>query len=326
MRAILVRAPGGPEQLYLGEYPMPSPGPGELLVRVRATSLNRADLLQREGKYPPPPGASPILGLDVAGTVAALGPGVTGWQTGDRVFGLVEGGGYAEYAVLPAGMAMRIPDNLSFEEAAAIPEVFLTAYQALCWLGQLQQNEHVLVHAGASGVGTAAIQLARCLGAHVHVTASAPKHGVCRTLGAETTIDYRQEDFAERIQEVTGGTGVHLIIDFVGAPYLEPNLRCLAMDGRIVLLATLGGSRVEAFNLRLLFARRAQLIASTLRNRARDYKVRLTQEFAERFLNDFAEGRLRPVIDRIYNWTEVADAHRRMESNQNVGKIVLRVL
>ncbi len=326
MRAILVRAPGGPEQLYLGEYPMPSPGPGELLVRVRATSLNRADLLQREGKYPPPPGASPILGLDVAGTVAALGPGVTGWQTGDRVFGLVEGGSYAEYAVLPAGMAMRIPDSLSFEEAAAIPEVFLTAYQALCWLGQLQQNEHVLIHAGASGVGTAAIQLARCLGAHVHVTASAPKHEVCRTLGAETTIDYRQEDFAERIQEVTGGTGVHLIIDFVGAPYLEPNLRCLAMDGRIVLLATLGGSRVDAFNLRLLFARRAQLIASTLRNRARDYKVRLTQEFAERFLNDFAEGRLRPVIDRIYNWTEVAEAHRRMEANQNVGKIVLRVL
>ncbi|MDQ7040637.1 MAG: NAD(P)H-quinone oxidoreductase [Rhodothermus sp.] len=326
MRAILVRTPGGPEHLYLGEYPMPSPGPGELLVRVRATSLNRADLLQREGKYPPPPGASPILGLDVAGTVAALGPGVTGWQVGDRVFGLVEGGGYAEYAVLPAGMAMRIPDNLSFEEAAAIPEVFLTAYQALCWLGQLQQNEHVLIHAGASGVGTAAIQLARCLGAHVHVTASASKHEVCRMLGAETTIDYRQEDFAERIQEVTGGTGVHLIIDFVGAPYLAPNLQCLAMDGRIVLLATLGGSRLEAFDLRLLFARRAQLIASTLRNRARDYKVRLTQEFAERFLNDFAEGRLRPVIDRIYNWTEVADAHRRMETNQNVGKIVLRIL
>lgn len=325
MRAVLVSEPGGPEKLYLGEYPTPAPGPGELLVRVRATSLNRADLLQREGKYPPPPGASPILGLDVAGTVAAVGPGVTGWQVGDRVFGLVEGGGYAEYAVLPAGMAMRIPDNLSFEEAAAIPEVFLTAYQALCWLGQLQRNEHVLVHAGASGVGTAAIQLARRLGAHVHITASAAKHEVCQTLGAETTIDYRTEDFPRRVLEATGGTGAHLIIDFVGAPYLEPNLQCLATDGRIVLLATMGGSRVASFNLRLLFARRAHLMASTLRNRPRDYKVRLTQEFAERFLDDFAEGRLRPVIDRIYDWTEVAEAHRRMEANLNVGKIVLRI-
>lgn len=325
MRAVLVRAPGGPENLYIGEFPTPAPGPGELLVRVCATSLNRADLLQRAGKYPPPPGASPILGLDVAGTVVALGPGVTGWQMGDRVFGLVEGGGYAEYAVLPAAMAMRIPDNLSCEEAAAIPEVFLTAYQALCWLGQLQKNEQVLVHAGASGVGTAAIQLARRIGARVHVTASAPKHNVCQALGAETTIDYRQEDFAERVLQATEGNGVHVVLDFVGAPYLAANLRCLAPDGRIVLLATLGGSRVTSFDLRLLFARRAHLIASTLRNRSRDYKGRLTQEFAERFLSDFAAGRLRPVIDRIYDWTEVVDAHRRMEANQNVGKIVLRI-
>ncbi len=325
MRAVLMRASGGPDVLYLGEYPTPTPGPGELLIRVRATSVNRADILQREGKYPPPPGASPILGLDVAGTVVALGPGVTGWQVGDRVLGLLEGGGYAEYAVLPAGMAMPIPDNLSFEEAAAIPEVFLTAYQALVWLGELQVGEQVLIHAGASGVGTAAIQLARRLGAKVHVTASAAKHEACRALGAETTIDYHREDFALRLLEASEGRGVNLILDFIGAPYLIPNLHCLASDGRIVLLATMGGSRVEPFDLRLLFAKRARLIASTLRNRSRDYKVRLTQEFAGRFLNDFAEGRLRPVIDRIYDWTEVAEAHRRMEANLNVGKIVLRV-
>ncbi len=325
MRAVLLRASGGPEVLYLGEYPTPTPGPGELLVRVQAASVNRADILQREGKYPPPPGANPILGLDIAGTVAALGPGVTHWQVGDRVFGLLEGGGYAEYAVLPAGMAMPIPENLSFEEAAAIPEVFLTAYQALVWLGELQAGEQVLIHAGASGVGTAAIQLARRLGAKVHVTASAAKHEACRALGAETTIDYHSEDFTARVLEATEGKGVSLIIDFIGAPYLKPNLHCLATDGRIVLLATMGGSRVETLDLRLLFAKRARLIASTLRNRSRDYKVRLTQEFAERFLADFAKGRLRPVLDRIYDWSEVADAHRRLEANQHVGKIVLRI-
>ena len=325
MQAILVREPGGPEQLTLGGHPSPIPERDELLVRVRATALNRADLMQRQGKYPPPPGASEILGLELAGTVEAIGDACAGWAEGDRVFGLLPGGGYAEYAVLPARMAMRIPENLSFEEAAAIPEVFLTAYQALFWLGTLDEGQRVLVHAGASGVGTAAIQLATAAGAPVVVTASAPKHDLCLALGAEAAIDYRSEDFAERIDDLTDGCGVDLIIDFIGAPYFHKNIASLATDGRLVLLAMMGGSRVDNLNLAALFRKRIHLITSTLRSRSRDYKIRLTQDLAARCLPQFESGHLKPIIDSTYDWRDVQEAHRRMEANENAGKIVLVV-
>lgn len=326
MKAILLKAPGGPEQLYLGTCRRPVPKKHEVLVRVEATALNRADILQRMGKYPPPKGASEILGLEVAGVVERVGKAVTRWKPGDRVFGLVAGGGYAEYAVLHEDMAMPIPDKLSFEEAAALPEAFLTAFQALYWLGKMEPGERVLIHAGASGVGTAAIQIVRAAGAHAYVTASASKHALCRELGAELTINYHEEDFVEAVRKKTRGRGVDLILDFIGAPYWERNLNALARDGRIVLLAMMGGTRLEAFDLRPFFRKRATVVASTLRDRDLKYKIRLTREVASLLLYMLEEGRFRPVIDTVYNWVNVADAHRRMEANRNAGKIVLRVV
>lgn len=325
MRAIVVDEPGGLEHLVFGEVPTPEPGADELLVRVEATALNRADLYQRRGKYPPPEGASPLLGLEVAGRVATCGKRCEGFSEGDRVFGLLPGGGYAEYARLHQSLAMPIPKGLSYEEAAAVPEVFLTAYQALVWLGELTGGERVLIHAGASGVGTAALQIARELGATSFVTASAPKHELCYELGAHLAIDYRREDFAGRIQEETGGEGVDVIVDFIGAPYFSQNVEALALDGRIVLLALMGGYTVEPFDMRSFFRKRARLQASTLRNRSISYKAELTHTFREELLGLFQEGRLRPVIDSVYDWAEVAKAHARMEANENAGKIILRV-
>jgi putative PIG3 family NAD(P)H quinone oxidoreductase len=312
--------------MMIGEVPTPSPGPNEVRVRVHATALNRADTFQRRGHYPPPDGASPILGLEMAGVVEEAGDRVVDWHEGDRVCSLLAGGGYAEQVVVHEDLLMAVPPGLSMRDAAAIPEVFLTAYQALHWLGGMQSGHEVLVHAGASGVGTAAIQLAKEAGAHPYITASAPKHEVCRDLGAEATIDYESEDFAAQIEDRTNGEGVHIILDFIGAPYFHKNVASLAMDGRIVQLATLGGSTVEEVSLRALMAKRAHLLASTLRNRSLDYKVQLTQEFASDVLPTFVDGQLRPVIDSTYDWTEVADAHRRMENNENAGKIVLQVV
>jgi putative PIG3 family NAD(P)H quinone oxidoreductase len=282
--------------------------------------------MQRRGRYPSPEGASDVLGLEMAGTVAAVGEHVIDWAAGDRVFGLLPGGGYAEYAVIHEDMAMAVPPGLALTEAAAIPEVFLTAFQALHWLGGLEGAQHILIHAGGSGVGTAAIQLVREAGAHPYITASAPKHALCADLGAEETIDYTTENFATRIAEATDGRGVDIILDFVGAPYYHGNVEALATDGRIVQLATLGGSRVEEVDLRSLMAKRAHLLASTLRDRSLAYKIELTQEFAGYALPKFVEGELEPVIDTTFDWTEAADAHRRMENNENAGKIVLRVL
>ncbi|MFQ5568518.1 MAG: NAD(P)H-quinone oxidoreductase [Rhodothermales bacterium] len=326
MKVVLTKAPGGPEQLYLGEHQMPTPGDEELLVRVQATAVNRADLMQREGKYPPPEGASEVLGLEIAGRIEAKGAACDRWSPGDRVFGLLAGGGYAEYAVIHQDLAMRVPSRLSIEEAAAIPEVFLTAFQALYWLGELQPDQHVLIHAGASGVGTAAIQLVRQAGGHAYVTASAPKHERCLSLGAEVAINYKNEDFDERIEAVTKGRGVDLILDFIGAPYFAQNIQSLALDGRIVLLSTLGGSHLEAVDLRTLFWKRARIEASTLRSRSLTYKIDLTQDFSGHCLPLFETGRLRPVIDSIYDWTEVQAAHRYMGENKNIGKLVLRVM
>ena len=304
------------------DVPRPEPGPEEVLVRVHATALNRADLFQREGKYPPPKGESPYMGLEMAGVVERGGRSLS---AGDRVFGLLPGGGYAQHVTLPETMVMPIPPAMSFEEAAAIPEVFLTAHQALHWLGRLSSDETVLIHAGASGVGTAAIQLAKMTGARVLVTASEGKHDVCLNLGADIAIDYRLEDFADRVHDETDGLGVNVIVDFIGGPYLNQNVRSIAIDGRIVVLATMGGGRVDEFDLRGLFRRRGSIITSLLRNRSLDYKERLTADFVSKMLPSFTDGTLRPVIDRVMDWTDVQNAHRIMGANQNAGKIVLRV-
>lgn len=325
MKAIVIDEPGGPEKLSIGTVEKPVPQDDELLVRVHATALNRADLMQREGRYPPPEGASPILGLEMAGTVEAVGSACPTWNVGDRVCGLLPGGGYAEYAVIHRDLAIPLLPSLSFVEAAAIPEVFLTAFQALHWYGEIEAGKRVLIHAGASGVGTAGIQLARASGATVYVTASAGKHETCLALGAESAIDYKKEDFAERIDELTGGMGVDVIVDFIGAAYFKQNAYALAVDGRWILLATLGGSCVQEFDLRDLFRKRASFFASTLRSRDLEYKIRLTQDFTGLAMPLFEDGTLKPVVDRVFDWGDVADGHRYMGNNRNEGKIVLRV-
>lgn len=325
MKAVLFDEPGDPDVLYVGKCPKPVPGEEELLVRVAATALNRADTMQRRGRYDPPPGASPILGLEVAGVVASVGSACSGWQVGDTVMGLLTGGGYAEFAVLHHQHAMPVPGDLSLVSAAAIPEVFLTAFQALFLIGRLTRDEDVLFHAGASGVGTAAIQLAKVAGARIFVTASPQKHAACYELGADLAIDYRTEEFAKRIEDSTDGRGVDLIVDCVGAVYFHRNVRSLALDGRLVLISMLGGSRVAQVDLRRLFKKRVQVTATTLRSRSVAYKAALVERFAAESLPLFADGRLHEVVDSVVDIEDVQDAHRRMEANENVGKIVLKV-
>jgi tumor protein p53-inducible protein 3 len=322
MKAILFDQPGGPEVLRYGDAPDPQPGPDELLVRVRATACNRADLLQRRGAYPPPPGASPILGLELAGEVVQP---AGSWHAGDRVMAVVSGGGYAELAVVPAGMAMPIPMGLSFEQAAAIPEAFLTAYLNLFTLGGLAAGERVLIHAGASGVGTAAIQLARAAGARVFTTAgSNEKLARCRELGADEAINYRRESFLERVRAATDGQGVELILDFVGAPYWRDNLAALAVGGRLMLIGFLGGSRGD-LDLGPILAKRLTVRGTTLRRTPLPEKIALTQAFVAFAMPRFASGELRPVVDSVYPLREAAAAHQAMEQNRNTGKIVLSV-
>ncbi len=323
MRAILHQT--GSETLRLGEHPAPDPGPSDLLIKVAATALNRADIMQRKGNYPPPAGASPILGLEVAGTVAAVGDEVNSWELGDRVCGLLAGGGYAEYAVLHEDMALPVPEQMDWTVAGAIPETFLTAYQALFTIAGLREGERVLLHAGASGVGTAAIQLARLAGAEVLVTASAPKHDLCRKLGASQTIDYRQEDFAEAIAEYTTNKGVDVIVDVIGVPYFRQNIDALATDGRMVLLAFMGGHRIPDASLIPVLMKRLTITGSTLRARPLSYKIKLTQDFRAFAWQAIIDGKVAPVIDSVFDWTEAEQAHQRMEANANAGKIVLRV-
>lgn len=325
MKAVIFDSPGGPEVLKIGDYPDPVPFEKEILVKVKATAVNRADTLQRMGKYPPPAGASTVLGLEMAGEVADTGSGVTRLRKGDRVFGLIPGGGYAEYAVIHESMAMKIPGNLSFNEAAAIPEVFLTAYQALVWYGRIEKNSSVLIHAGGSGVGTAGIQIAREIGAKSYVTASASKHKTCLELGAAAAIDYKKNDFVDEVLTFTDGKGVDVIIDFISGPYFKKNIELLKTDGRLIILASLGGGKVDDFDLRKILAKRISVIGSTLRARSLDYQVELTNDFSEFALGKFERGEIKPVIDSVFDWKDVAEAHRLMESNKNTGKIVLEI-
>jgi len=327
MKALLVQEKNGQPVMVAGETQKPVPSDNELLVKIEATALNRADLLQKSGNYPPPEGASEILGLEMAGQVVGSGRSVQNFSDGDRVFGLLPGGGYSEYCVIPESMAMPVPESFSYEEAAAIPEVFLTAYQALIWLGELSENEQVLIHAGASGVGTAAIQLALHLKrARVCTTSgSGRKQEICASLGAEININYNEQNFADVIESGLGKERINLIIDFIGKPYWDQNIRLLAMDGRLVYLAMMGGATIEKMSLVPILRKRLSIKGSTLRNRSTAYKEKLTQEFAASCINLFHKGNLHPVIDSVYDWHDVESAHQRMKQNRNAGKIVMSV-
>ncbi|XP_036398989.1 quinone oxidoreductase PIG3 [Megalops cyprinoides] len=328
MLAVCVDAPGGPENLLLRTVPRPELKDGEVLVRVRATALNRADLLQRRGLYPAPPGASDILGLEAAGVVAEVGPGVNGcWRPGDRVMALLSGGGYAEFVAVPKAQLMPIPCHLTFQQAAAIPEAWVTAYQLLHLVGRVQPGDTVLVHAAASGVGTAAIQLARLAGAVPIATAGTPeKLKKAEELGAAAGINYRQEDFSEETLRYTEGRGAEVILDCIAGANWEKNVACLAADGRWVLYGKLGGGPVNGDLLGKLLSKRGQLLSSLLRSRSPQYKAELVQSFVETALPHFspdADPALRPVIDSVFTVERVADAHRHMEANRNIGKIIL---
>jgi len=325
MRAVVVRAPGGPEQLDLARVPAPELTSGAVEIEIKACALNRADLLQRRGHYPPPPGASEILGLECAGLVRSLAPDVAGIELGSRVMALLAGGGYAERAVVSAGLVMPIPKGLSFVQAAAIPEAFLTASEALFTLGGVGPGHVVLIHAAASGVGTAALQLAKLVGARVIACASTPeKLEFLRSLGADVVVNHRLEDFAALSREHSGGRGVDVILDFVGGAYAERHQTCLADAGRWIVIGLLGGAQAK-LDLGAVLRRRWQVLGLVMRSRALADKCAIVERFQSRFLPEFARGRLTPQIDRVYPWAEVRAAHERMEQNQNQGKIVLEV-
>jgi NADPH2:quinone reductase len=325
MRAAVVTEPGGPEVLAVREVEDPVFGAEEVLVAVRATALNRADLLQRRGRYPGPPGTrDDIPGLEMAGVVDAVGERVRDWLPGDRVMALLAGGGYGSRVAVHERQLMRIPPNLSFEQAASIPEVFLTAYDALFRQCELATGESVLVHAAGSGVGSAAIQLAAAASCRAFATAgSAEKLERAAGLGLDVGINYHEQDFAEVVREQTGGRGVDVVLDVIGAPYWEQNLASLAVLGRMVIVGTMGGSRLEV-DLGALMRKRLRVYGTLLRARPLEQKAQLTQEFASRVLPLFEDATLVPVVDRVYALEEVGEAHRYMESNANFGKIVLR--
>lgn len=324
MRAVVLRDKGGPEVLRIEEIPDPSPGPDELLVDVVATALNRADLLQRRGSYPGPPMAHEVPGMEFAGRVAAVGERVTRWSVGDEVMGIVGGGAYAERLTVHERQALAVPAVVGLADAAAIPEVFLTAFDALVVQGGLSSGRWALIHAGASGVGTAGIQIARAMGARTIVTASAGKLDACRQLGADVAVDYASQDFLEEARRATRGRGVDVVLDVIGGEYLERNLDALVSRGRIIQVGVMGEGSA-AVPLGKLLAKRAALIGTVLRARPLEEKIALTQQVAAELLPRFDDGSLRPVIDSRYPLDAIADAHRYMESNANVGKIVLDV-
>jgi putative PIG3 family NAD(P)H quinone oxidoreductase len=325
MKAVVVKAAEKSPRLVwqdVGDVPL---GPGEVLVAVRATAVNRADLLQAQGQYPPPPGVSEILGLEISGVVLTAADDVVGWKAGDRVLTLLAGGGYAERAAVPSGLLMRMPESWSYDQGAAVPEAWLTAFLNLFIEGQLAADEAVLVHAGASGVGTAAIQMARAAGAVVYATAgSFDKLEACRRLGATLAVDYKRQDFAVEIKARSGGRGVDLILDPVGAAYLNRNLEVLAAGGRLVTIGLMGGRRAE-IDLGKVLGRSLRLIGSRLRHRPVSEKIRITRQFEERFWPLLADGRLTPVIDRVFPITEAEAAHAYVRENRNIGKVILEI-
>lgn len=325
MKAWSIEKPGGREVLKLNDYETPVPGEGELLVQVKAAGINRTDTLTRQNTALTEP--YPILGIEVSGVVVENRSTDDTLNAGTRVCGLVNHGGYGEYVIMPADRAIVLPDELSYEEGAAIPEVFLTAYQTVYWLGELKEKEKILIHAAGSGVGTAAIQLASQLSqATIFATAGQPqKLEMAKALGAHVLINYKEDAFDETVNEVTEGSGVDVILDFVGASYWDMNLASCAVDARWVLIGTLGGARVEDLSLFDLMKKRIAIKGTVLTPRSDAYKAQLTQEFAEIALPLFKEKKLKPVIHTVVPFKELPEAHRIMEDNENTGKIILKV-
>ncbi|HVB84820.1 MAG TPA: NAD(P)H-quinone oxidoreductase [Rhodanobacteraceae bacterium] len=325
MRAIEISAPGGPEVLRVAERPRPQPRAGEVLIAVRAAGVNRPDLAQRAGLYPPPPGASDLPGLEVAGVVAALGPGTAGCSVGDAVCALCNGGGYAEYVAVPAGQCLPLPRGLDFIQAAALPETLFTVWANVFERGRLVAGETFLVHGGASGIGTTAIQLACTFGARVFATAGGvDKCAACVRLGAERCFDYRNEDFVSGLRAATAGRGANLILDMVGGDYLPRNLQALATDGRLVQIATQRG-REAPLDLALMMSKRLTLTGSTLRPQSPAAKAAIAEALRARVWPLLASGRVRPQIHAVFALADAATAHRTLEAGRHVGKIVLRV-
>ncbi len=322
MRAVVIEQKGPPEVLVVRDVPDPVPGPEEILVDVATTSVNRADLMQRRGRYPGPPAEHEIPGLEFAGRVAATGERVTEHAVGDAVMGIVAGGGYAERLTVHERQAMAVPAALGLEDAGALPEVFITAWDALVRQGGLTSGRWALVHAGASGVGTASIQIAKAIGARIAVTASAGKQHVCEALGADIVIDYASDDFVAAVSAATGGGGVDVVLDVVGGDYLPRNVSCVRTGGRIVQVGVMAGKPVP-FDPMTLLARRATLIGTTLRARPIEEKIAVTRRFAAEILPHVAAGTMRPVIDSRFALDDAPAAHHRMEANLNAGKIVL---
>jgi putative PIG3 family NAD(P)H quinone oxidoreductase len=323
MRAVVLESYGGPEVLTIRDVPDPQPGPDEVLVDVAATALNRADVLQRMGLYPGPPMAHEIPGLELSGTVAALGDRVTSWAPGDAVMAIVGGGGYAERIAVHERQLLAVPGPVDVRDAAAIPEVWITAWDALVVQGGLTSGRTALVHAGGSGVGTAAIQLSKAIGARVIVTASTGKVDACRELGADLAVDYTVDDFVVRSKELTDGRGVDVVLDVVGGDYVARNVDALAVGGRIVQVGVMGGG--GSVDVAKLLPKRATIIGTVLRPRPLEEKIAVTQRFGREVLPLFERGALRPVIDRHYAFDDIGSAHERMQANANIGKIVVDV-
>ncbi len=327
MKAVLMSAFGGVDVLCVGEAEKPNPAEGQVLVKVYATSINRPDLVQREGKYPPPAGDSEILGLEVAGVIEAVGAAVTGWQVGERVMTLVGGGGYAEFAVAYASHLMRIPESMSFEEAACVCESYITAFLNVFMIGEFRDSQSAILHGGGGGVNTAAIQLCRALtpASKLIVTASSAKMERVKEIGADFLINFQETaDFTEVVKEFTDKKGVDLILDHVGAKYLAPNMNSLGYKGRLVVIGVISGIKAE-LNLALMMVKRQQIIGSVLRSRPVAEKGEIVAEFTRRALPKFADRSIVPIIEKVFGIDQVADAHRMMEEDKHFGKIVLKI-
>ena len=324
MHAVWFSNPGGPEVLQWKEYPEPSPGPGEVLLSVHTAGVNNADLMQRQGRYPPPVGASPVLGLECSGVVEALGDGVTSWSTGDRVCALIAGGAYAEKVVVPADQLLPLPRNLGLLEAAAMPEAACTVFSNLGMNEPLTSGMSLLVQGGGSGIGTFAIQWAKALGASVFATAgSDEKCRRCLDLGARSAINYRREDFSEAVLRETQGRGVDRILDIVGADYLERHLKCLAQDGRLVIIGSMGSARDSVLGLRQMMVKRLTVAATTLRARPHEQKAAIVRAVRDHVWPLIEAGRIVPVIDKVFSMTDAAAAHSLLASGATVGKVLL---